>query len=362
MRRSTPLVRTLGSGALAASATAIALVFVRHGAPTPRLDLLGALGAALVLTAGWALACRTAPVLKRSAPDVVGGDTPAIPSQLQLPAHKFGERVSVALLALAPLTLIALATGSGSLAGPALFGIFLIITLKCYAVVRKSMTDPEERRKLRVLVADAATGEVHAVRAHAQPPLHVRYSERGSKPGVASVSHHHCLPVLHDGREIPLVADRSELASVGEQLSHTDGWLIWPGRSKLIEGSLPVAFVSDNGRTFMTLTPREELERHHGPLQPTTSSRTSQRLTATAGFRPVVHFPFLGGILLAALICLPLLLSGPDDLPSGLPWLLWALALAAIGAGTWRGVDGYLPAALADTEWTEREESDPDIT
>ncbi|MET8125125.1 hypothetical protein ABZV67_05910 [Streptomyces sp. NPDC005065] len=46
MRRSTLITRALGSTALVCAAVALSLVFVRHDAPAPRWDMVGALGAA----------------------------------------------------------------------------------------------------------------------------------------------------------------------------------------------------------------------------------------------------------------------------------------------------------------------------
>lgn len=78
MRRSTFITRALGGAALLCAAVALSLVFVRHDAPAPRWDMVGALGAAVVTAGAWALACRTAPLRPSRRAAAAAAPAPAV--------------------------------------------------------------------------------------------------------------------------------------------------------------------------------------------------------------------------------------------------------------------------------------------
>ncbi|WP_306318412.1 MULTISPECIES: hypothetical protein [unclassified Streptomyces] len=398
MRRSTSLTRALGAGALIAAAAAQVLVYVP--ADAPRLDILGALAAALVLTIAWALTCRTAPPLAAAGPappDIAethetneahetngahethetyeapkAPAIPAIPAQLPGLRGDLGRTLGTALIAAAPITLAWLAIRSTGILDAALFGIVAAITLKLTSAMRRAMVSDTERTRLKVLIEDAAAGEVHGIRVRAGQPQHLRYSERGDRPGSVSVSNDYFL-TLHDakGEEIPLAVDRlrvAELSRAGTLLTDRDGWLIWPRRHKLIEDAQPVAFVADHdGSTILGLTAPSEVTHRSDTASardphPTSRDRTARALPRTTKFRTPIHGPIAGGALLAALLCAPVLLLDKDDLSGFLSWPLCVLAGAALLTGVSRGTSATLDCTVADAEWTVREESDPDIT
>ncbi|MET7924428.1 hypothetical protein ABZT43_10635 [Streptomyces sp. NPDC005349] len=105
MRRSTLLTRALGTGALAAAATSLALVYVPVTPSAPRLDTVGALAAGAILTAAWALACLTAPRLKAPVTSPPA-EPPALPAQLPSPPRDLGRATGATLIALTPCTLV----------------------------------------------------------------------------------------------------------------------------------------------------------------------------------------------------------------------------------------------------------------
>ncbi|RVU27443.1 hypothetical protein EOT10_09780 [Streptomyces antnestii] len=366
MRRSTLLTRALGTGALATAATSLALVYVPVTTSVPRLDIVGALAATAVLTAAWALACLTAPRL--TTPDTPPpAEPPALPSQLPAIPRDFGRATGAVLIALTPCTLAWLAMRGGTFIGSFLFFLTLFGTLKIATFLRRSASPKAFRDKVRVLIEDAAAGEVHAVRVRVGRPLLLRYSERGDRPGQISVTQEYSL-LLHDasGDEIPLATTEvSELARAGELLSGTQGWLMWSRRYKLIESMQPVAFVADrDGTTILGLTNPAEVTYRTATHsvrdpRPTTRDRRARPLRRNAKFRLPVHGPIAAGALLASL---PALLLGTDGLPGLLAWLLCGLAVAAFVTGVLRGVSATADCVVKDTEWTERDEQDPSIT
>lgn len=369
MRRSTLLTRALGTGALAAAATSLALVYVPVTPSAPRLDTVGALAAGAVLTAAWALACLTAPRLKAPVTSPPA-EPPALPAHLPSPPRDLGRATGATLIALTPCTLVWLAMTGGTFIGSFLFFLTLFGTLKIATFLRRSASPKVFRDKVRVLIEDAAAGEVHAVRVRVGRPLLLRYSERGDHPGQISVTQEYSL-LLHDagGDEIPLATTEvSELARAGELLSGAQGWLMWSRRYKLIESMQPVAFVADHdGTTILGLTnPAEVTYRTatHSARdpRPTTRDRRARPLRRNAKFRLPVHGPIAAGALLASLLCLPALLLGTDGLPALLAWLLCGLAAAAFVYGVLRGVGANTDSVVKDTEWTVRDEQDPSIT
>ncbi|MFR9800656.1 hypothetical protein ACL02U_32895, partial [Streptomyces sp. MS06] len=236
-------------GSLVASAAALVLVFARYDAPSPRLGIVGAVAAALVLAGAWALACRVAPPLAGPA-KAPTGDTESVPAALPAPFRDPGRTAGAVLLALTPVTLARLAGGTEptALEGVGML-LVLIVTLKVVGPLRKATSQKDERRRLKVLIEDAKAGEVYGLRVRAGRPTYVRYSERGDKPGEVSVSHFttYAFQPLQGGEDIPLGTARSELARAGVLLGGEEGWLILPKRWKLIEGALPVGFVADHG-------------------------------------------------------------------------------------------------------------------
>lgn len=256
MRRSTFITRALGSVSLVCAAVALSLVFVRHDAPAPRWDIVGALGAAVVTAGAWALACRTAPPL--GAAPSVAGERPPLPHRLPLPARDVGRATGTVLLVLTPLVLTRLAAGSGGVLSGLLIILVLVVTVKALLFARGRVGEGVTRSKFRVLADDAARGELHAVRVRVGEPVRMRYLRRGGKPGELDVTQYHWL-VLQDGeRAIRLSNAPEEVGRAVLRLGGQEGWLCWPQRWKLIEAELPAAFVSDGGEVLMGLTDPDE--------------------------------------------------------------------------------------------------------
>ncbi|MEU1465398.1 hypothetical protein ABZ467_32960 [Streptomyces sp. NPDC005727] len=361
MRRSTLITRALGGAALACATVALSLVFVRYDAPAPRWDILSALAAGLVTAGGWALTSRAAPRLSPGGP-AAPEQVPPLPRRLPLPARRPGRTTGAVLLLVTPLVLSRLAAGSGGVLSGVVIILVLVLTVKTLLFARRQVSQAAVRGKLRVLVDDAARGELHAVRARAGRPVRMRYSERGSKPGELNVTQYHWLVLEADGRELKLAAPPQEVGRAALCLGGQEGWLCWPERWKLIEDELPAAFVADTGEVVMGLADPDEARPYlHGSHRPVVSGRPVRRLPRTTGFAKAVHGPVLGGALLAALITTPVLYFGPDGMPWALDWLLCALAAAALVVFPLRGVGQASQALPEGVSWTVEEESDPSI-
>ncbi|MGW1024977.1 hypothetical protein ACWD4J_14960 [Streptomyces sp. NPDC002577] len=366
MRRSTLVTRALACAALACAAVALVLVFARYDAPAPRWDILWALGGAAVAVGGWALACRTAPLLGPVSQAVAtdSATPPPLPRKLPLPARDTGRATAAVLVALTPLVLTRLAAGTrgGFLSGLVIILVF-IVTVKALGFARRQVSQADQRRKLRVLTEDAGRGEVHAVRVRVGEPVRLRYSKRGDKPGELNVTQFHWLVLRAGEREIRLAAPSDEVGRAALRLGGQEGRLCWPERWKLIEEELPAAFVADNGEVLMGLTDPDEarpyLKGTHRAAPG--DATTARRLPRTAKFQAPVHLPILGGALLAALLAAPVLYVGPDDLPAALSWLLCALSAAALVTGAIRGIAASSQSLPEGLSWTVVEESDPSI-
>ncbi|MFF2203442.1 hypothetical protein [Streptomyces sp. NPDC058145] len=361
MRRSTLISRALGGAALACAAVALSLVFLRYDAPAPRWDVLSALGAAAVAAGGWAIAGRAAPRLSPDSPSVPE-QAPPLPRRLPLPARHAGRTTGAVLLLLTPLVLSRLAAGSGGVLSGVVIILVLVLTVKTLLFARRQVSEAAVRGKLRVLVADAARGELHAVRARAGEPVRMRYSERGSKPGELNVTQFHWLVLRAGDRELKLAAPPREVGRAALCLGGQEGWLCWPERWKLIEDELPAAFVADTGEVLMGLADPDEARAYlDGSNRPAVSGRPVRRLPRTTRFAAAVHGPILGGALLAALITTPVLYFGPDGMPWALDWLLCALAAVSVVVFPLRGAGEASQALPEGVYWTVREESDPSI-
>lgn len=113
----------------------------------------------------------------------------------------------------------------------------------------------------RVLRADAATGQVHAVRVRIGAPIWKRYEKRGDKPGTIKAEHTHWLEVSPVEGGVPLqisamypagggtglTRTTTDLLQAGLQLACRQAWLCLPTRWKMIEKELPAALVVDTG-------------------------------------------------------------------------------------------------------------------
>ncbi|MFI2423516.1 hypothetical protein ACH5A7_05355 [Streptomyces sp. NPDC018955] len=86
MRRSTTGTRAWGGAALVCAAVAALLPWLRYGAPTPRWDVLAALGAALLCGLGWVAATWRAPRFVPAPPEGRPADgAPRLPARLPRP-------------------------------------------------------------------------------------------------------------------------------------------------------------------------------------------------------------------------------------------------------------------------------------
>ncbi|MEU5339938.1 MULTISPECIES: hypothetical protein [unclassified Streptomyces] len=111
MRRSTPLTRASGTFALMCAAVAVLLVWFRYGAPTPRIDVLTAIGLALASGLVWVVATRRAPYAGTQAEPVgqPASGAPEIPSVIPRPGLvRIGPGIAamLGLLALIPAAIL----------------------------------------------------------------------------------------------------------------------------------------------------------------------------------------------------------------------------------------------------------------
>ena len=382
MRESTLLTRLLGGGALACAAAAICLTYADFRAPWPRWEQIGAGTAALLLAAAWAAACRLAPPLRpaSAAPDAAPGHVPPpIPAKFRPPAKDYGLAFGALLTVLGPVTALrCVATNDGSSGIGPLGGIAMLLllvpTLGLLAYVVFGL--PARRRlgaKHRVLLADAASGKVHAVRVRIGATVWQRHSTRGDKPGAIAVMNNRRLEVRTDSsRSLRIHAmhpagggfaqNETQLAllQAGTQLTGQEAWLCWPSRWKLIEGSLPVALVCDSGHITWGEVDRDASTRHlrTGP-QSTTPDRATRALPRPAKFRPRLHLPQLALLLAAYVLLLPTLLGLLGSVPA-LSWLLCAAAAAAIAASG-LNVTTKVEQLSDDLDWKIIESVDPSI-
>ncbi|MGW7423135.1 hypothetical protein ACWGJB_24355 [Streptomyces sp. NPDC054813] len=377
MRRATVLTRLCGGTALVAVAVAVGLVLVRHDAPTPRWDIIETLGVAALAAGGWILACRTAPTVR------VESTVPAqasIPRSLRPPPHDWGLAAGVALTIVTPLAALwfGLTLYEGVLTVLAVgLGMGLGFWLLVYVV-----TDLSGRRlgpRQRVLCADAAAGQVHAVRVRIDAPVWKRYEKRGDKPGTIKAEHMHWLEVSPVGGGVPLqvcpmypaaggtglTRTTTDLLQAGLQLDGHQAWMCLPTRWKLIEKGLPVALVADTGHVVWgELSPDIARQYLADPvngtpvnLHPTSPDRPSLALGGRAKFRQDLHGRQLTWLIAAFALAAPALLGAVAGFPGALLCLGTAVAVASSGLGVTHRA-GELPGEIG---WTVRESRDPAI-
>ncbi|MFE4965690.1 hypothetical protein [Streptomyces sp. NPDC056660] len=208
----------------------------------------------------------------------------------------------------------------------------------------------------RVLCADAAAGQVHAVRVRIEAPVRKRYETRGDKPGTIKAEHTHWLEVSPVGGGRPLqvcpmypagggtglTRSTTDLLQAGLQLGGHQAWMCLPTRWKLIEKGLPVALVADTGHVVWGVLP-------------TSPDRPSLALAGRAKFRRDLHGRQLLWLLAAFALAAAALLGAVTGFPGSLLCLGAAVAVAASGLGITRRA-GELPGEVG---WTVRESRDP---
>lgn len=377
MRRTTVLTRLCGGAAIVAVAAAVGLALVRHDAPTPRWDVIELLGVAALAAGGWILACRAAPTVRVESP--VPART-SIPRSLRQPPHDWGLAAGVTLTIVTPLAALwfGFTLYEGALTGfAAVLGTGLGFWLLVYVA-----TDLLGRRlgaRQRVLCADAAAGQVHAVRVRIGAPVWKRYETRGDKPGTIKAEHTHWLEASPVGGGVPLqvypmypagggtglTRTTTDLLQAGLQLGVHQAWLCLPTRWKLIDKGLPVALVADTGHVVWGELTRDAAHRYLADpvngapinLYPTSSDRPSLALAGRAKFRRDLHGRQLVWLLAAFALAAPALLGAVTGFPGSLLCLGTAVAVAASGLGVTRRA-GELPGVIG---WTVREGRDPAI-
>ncbi|MEU2618626.1 hypothetical protein ABZ642_10715 [Streptomyces sp. NPDC007157] len=377
MRRATVLTRLCGGAALVAVAVAVGLALVRHDAPTPRWDVIETLGVAALAAGGWILACRTAPTVRVEPPVPAQA---SIPRSLRRPPHDWGLAAGVVLTIVTPLavlrfgvtlyegvlTVLAVVVGTG-------LGFWLLV----YVV-----TDLLGHRlgpRQRVLCADAAAGQVHAVRVRIEAPVWKRYETRGDKPGTIKAEHTHWLevspveggvplqvcPMYPAGGGTGLTRTTTDLLQAGLQLGGHQAWMCLPTRWKLIEKGLPVALVADTGHVVWGELSRDAARQYLADpangapvnVHPTSPDRPSLAPAGRAKFRRDLHGRQLVWLLVAFALAAPALLGAVAGFPGSLLCLGTAVAVIASGLGVRRRV-GELPGEIG---WTVRESRDPAI-
>ncbi|MGW4905435.1 hypothetical protein [Streptomyces sp. NPDC004270] len=377
MRRATVLTRLCGGAALAAVAVAVGLVLVRHDAPTPRWDIIETLGVAALAAGGWILACRTAPMVRVESPVPAQA---SIPRSLRQPPHDWGLAAGVVLTIVTPLAVlrfgVSLYEGVLTVLAPVV-GMGLGFWLLVY--VATDLLGHRLGARQRVLCADAAAGQVHAVRVRIEAPVWKRYETRGDKPGTIKAEHTHWLEVspVEGGRPLQvcpmypagggtgLTRSTTDLLQAGLQLGGHQAWMCLPTRWKLIEKGLPVALVADTGHVVWGELSRDVARRYLADpvngasvnLHPTSPDRPSLALAGRAKFRRDLHGRQLVWLLAAFALSAPALLGAVTGFPGSLLCLGTAVAVAASGLGITRRV-GELPGEVG---WTVRESRDPAI-
>jgi hypothetical protein len=366
-----------GGAALFAVAAAVGLALVRHGAPTPRWDIIELLGVAALAAGGWILACRAAPTVRVESPVPAQA---SIPRSLRQPPHDRGLAAGVVLTIATPLaalwfgftlhegalTVFAAVTGTA-------FGFWLLVYVATDLLGRR--LGPRQR----VLCADAAEGEVHAVRVRIGAPVWKRYEKRGDKPGTIKAEHTRWLEASPVGGGVPLqiypmypagggtglTRTTTDLLQAGLQLGGHQAWLCLPTHWKLIDKGLPVALVADAGHVVWGELTRDVARQYLADpvngapinLHPTSPDHPSLALPGRAKFRRDLHGRQLVWLLAAFALAAPALLGAVTGFPGSLLCLGTAVAVAASGLGVTRRA-GELPGVIG---WTVREGRDPAI-
>ncbi|MFI6486052.1 hypothetical protein [Streptomyces sp. NPDC050564] len=377
MRRTTVLSRFCGGAALVAVTVAVGLALARDDARTPRWDVIEALGFAALAAGGWVLACRAAPTVRGKSPV----PAPAtIPRSLRKPPHDWGLAAGVVLTIVTPLVVLrfGFTLHEGALTGLALIaGMALGFWLLVY--VATDLLGYRLGPRQRVLCADAAAGQVHAVRVRIGAPVWKRYEKRGDKPGTTKAEHTQWLEVSPVAGGVPLQVSpmypagggtgltrtTTDLLQAGLQLAGHEAWLCLPTRWKLIEKQLPAALVVDTGHVVWGELSRDAArqylaDRINGApvnLHPTSPDRPSLALPGRAKFRQDLHGRQLVWLLAAFALAAPALLGAAAGFPGSLLCLGSAVAVAASGLGVTRRAT-ELPGAIG---WTVREGRDPAI-
>ncbi|MEU9186460.1 hypothetical protein AB0D14_18300 [Streptomyces sp. NPDC048484] len=377
MRRATILTRFFGGAALVAVAVVVSLTLVRHDPPTPRWDIIGVLGVAALTAGGWVVACRVAPAM-RVVPPVTA--PASIPRSLRKPPHDWGLAAGTVLTIVAPLAV--LRYGFTLYEGPltafvGVIGISFSFWLLIY--VATGLLGRRLGPLQRVLCADAADGQVHAVRVRIKEPVWTRHEKRGDKPGTTTAEHTQWLEVspVEGGTSLRvypmypaaggngLTRTTTDLLQAGLQLADHEAWLCLPTRWKLIEKQLPVALVASTGHVVWGELARDAARQYlvapgNGApvhLHPTSPDRPSLALPGRAKFRPEVHGRQLLWLLTACALTAPVLLGVVEGFPGSLLCLGAAVTVTASGVGVTRRVSD-LPGAIG---WTVRERRDPAI-
>ncbi|WP_328494517.1 hypothetical protein OHS59_18545 [Streptomyces sp. NBC_00414] len=366
-----------GGTALVAVAVAVGLALVRPGAPTPRWDIIGALGIAATATGAWMLACRVAPGVRADPP--VPPQT-SVPRSLRKPPHDWGLAAGALLTIVTPLALLRL--GSVRYEGPLTAFVGTLVTglaLVPLGYVAGDLLGHRLGSRQRVLHADAAAGQVHAVRVRIGAPVWKRYEKRGDKPGTIRTEHTHWLEVsaaeggapvrIHPmdpaGGGTGLTRATTDLLQAGLRLGGHEAWMCLPTRWKLIEKGLPVALVADTGHVVWGELSRDVARPYLADpgngasvnLRATSPDRPSRTLGGRAKFRPDLHGHQLGRLLGAVVLIAPVLLGAV----AGLPGLLLCLGAAVAVAASGRSVTGRAREVPGAIGWTLRESRDPAI-
>ncbi|MDQ0949911.1 hypothetical protein QFZ24_003834 [Streptomyces phaeochromogenes] len=377
MRRTTVLTRLCGGFALVAVAVAIGLTLVRLGAPAPWWDVVVALGAAALTTGGWILACRVAPAVRAESPVP---EPASIPRSLRKPPHDWGLAAGAALTIVTPIAVLrfGFSLHEGPLTG--FVGILALgFGLFMFVYVATDLLGHRLGPLQRVLFADAAEGQVHAVRVRIGAPVWTRHQKRGDKPGTITAEHSQWLEVssLEDGvqlRVYPMYPagngtgmgrTSTDLLQAGLQLAGHEAWLCLPTRWKLIEKGLPTALVSSTGHVVWGELSRDTARRYVTDpvsgatvnLHPTSPDRPSAALPGRAKFRQDVHGRQLLWLSAAFALVAPALLGQVTGFLGSLLCLGSAFAVTASGLAVTRRAHEQ-PGTIG---WTVREHRDPAI-
>ncbi|MET9803739.1 hypothetical protein [Streptomyces sp. NPDC006368] len=210
-----------------------------------------------------------------------------------------------------------------------LTGIALFVSLCLLGDVRPHIAT-------RILRDNARSGPLPAVRARITRARRDDHTTLGERDGTTSTTSLHRLTlVCEDGAELYATAEDTphhELPTLAAELRDRPGWLCGARDWRLIGGSQPVVFVTDEGEALWLRLDRDTFET---VLAPTDVRPVVDRPVRPVPRRTVVvaaaHLPWLGGLVLAYALLLPVLLGAPG----------WGLSLSlclfsgAVTAASW---------------------------
>ncbi|MEV7796944.1 hypothetical protein AB0O68_34050 [Streptomyces sp. NPDC087512] len=232
------------------------------------------------------------------------------------------------------------------LKGGTLMPFAVLLVVGCWAAVGFVNSDRvSEYGPRRLLVEDAAAGQVHAAYVDWLTAVHDARTMIGGRAGSTEVVDRVWLSAAIDGViAVELCVDSAEILPLATEFGEATGWLVWARRWTMTDGKsrVPAVFVAPDGRTFTCSVPRS------GIVRLTDAARVTQEATTpgtairpwkgVCRTSPGVRLTVVGLYAAVGASLLPALTGNAGHLTGYLP-----LALTPVAAA--------LTAVLASRAW-----------